>query len=114
MLPINRVDFAVKRGTTSPITFVIVDGKGYVHPSLKHLDSAILVITPTSGDAVKVPLTVKPNTINSDGGVGTVLTAEQTTAWTWRWARYEVQVEIKGIRAVVYEGNLNLENNLGV
>jgi len=113
MLPINRVDFSVKRGTTSPITFVIVDGKGYVHPSLKHLDSATLVITPTSGDAVKVPLTVKPNTINSDGGVGTVLTAEQTTAWTWRWARYEVQVEIKGIRSVVYEGNLNLENNLG-
>ena len=66
-----------------------------------------------AGMQSKVPLTVKPNTINSDGGVGTVLTAEQTAAWTWRWARYVVQVEVKGIRSVVYEGNLTLENNLG-
>ena len=104
----TRTDFAVKRGTTVPLTFAVLDGKGRPHPTLKHLDSAVLTIRLMSGDKITVPLTVKR------GGVGTVLTAEQTRAWTWRWARYEVAVEVKGVRAVIYEGNLTLDNDLGV
>lgn len=102
-----RADFAVKQGTTVPLTFAVLDGKGKPHPSLKHLDSAVLNIRLMSGDTITVPLSVK------HGGVCTVLTAEQTRGWTWRWARYEVAVEVKGIRSVIYEGNLTLDNDLG-
>lgn len=100
-------DFSVRRNTTMPLTFTVLDAKGRPHPTLKHLDSAILIIRLMSGDTITVPLSVK------HGGVGTVLTAEQTRSWTWRWARYEVAVEVKGIRSVIYEGNLTLDNDLG-
>lgn len=102
-----RADFAVKQGTTVPLTFAILDGKGEPHPSLKHLDSAVLTIVPTAAEAVTLPLSIKP------GGIGTVLTAEQTREWRWRWARYSVRVTVKGVAAVIYEGNLTFETELG-
>lgn len=102
-----RADFAVKQGTTVPLTFAVLDGKGKPHPSLKHLDSAVLTIVPTAGEAFALPLSTKP------GGIGTVLTAEQTRGWRWRWARYSVRVTVKGVAAVIYEGNLTLERELG-
>lgn len=55
-----RADFAVKQGTTVPLTFAVLDGKGKPHPSLKHLDGAVLTIVPTAAEAFTLPLSTKP------------------------------------------------------
>jgi len=53
-----RADFAVKQGTTVPLTFAVLDGKGKPHPSLKHLDGAVLTIVPTAAEAFALPLSI--------------------------------------------------------
>lgn len=55
-----RADFAVKQGTTVPLTFAVLDGKGKPHPSLKHLNSAVLTIVPTAPER-RLPCPSQPS-----------------------------------------------------
>mgnify|MGYP000900844492 CR=1 FL=1 len=87
-----RADFAVKQGTTVPLTFAVLDGKGKPHLSLKHLDSAVLTIAPTAAEAFALPLSVKP------GGIGIVLTADQMAVGAVQRARYRQRRRCRDLR----------------